>query len=431
MSNALTDAADAVVSYVVRPFVFLLSHLVPRNDRVWVFTADWSGRFAENTKYLFLYAAEQSDGVRPIWIARDREVLETLRARGYEAFHIDDRRGKYAVLRARCVFSSHSIPFWPYVGGAQVVQTWHGNALKRLGRDLELDASPLVRLYRKYIVRNWNWFVTTGTADALAPFASAFGISDDEVIPSGYPRNDVFFRDVEGATVGLDSGVYDRLRDLSDDATLVSYMPTSRRAFHEDAGVIDGSRLDVENLNRLLADHDAYLLLKAHPWSDVEIDEDEFDRLVMLPNGIDIYPILPLVDVLVTDYSSIYFDYLLLDRPVVFYSYDLDAYRDARGLYFEYDDVTPGPKATTSEELHEWLDHFLRGEDGFEESRAQVRDRFYRHRDGRASERIYRHVRNVVRGASTDRPDSAGGDGGRRSAECETDAEQLLRETKT
>ncbi|MFC4451567.1 CDP-glycerol glycerophosphotransferase family protein [Halorussus aquaticus] len=404
MSDALTDAVGAVVSYLLRPLVFLLSHLVPRNDRVWAFTADQSGRFAENGKYLFLHAVERSDEIRPIWLARDREVLRELRGRGYETYHVDDWPGKYVALRAGCVFTSHGVPFWQYIGGATVVQMWHGNALKRLGNDIESDASLLVRSYRKHVIRNWDRFVTTGTADALAPFTSAFDVRPEQALPTGYPRDDVFFESVEGATVGLDG--YDRLRELSEEATLISYMPTSRNAFEGDQGTIDGTKLGIEELDRTLAEHDAYLLLKAHPWSDVELDEEEFDRVVLLPSDLDIYPVLPLVDVLVTDYSSIYFDYLLLDRPVVFYAYDLDAYRDARGFYFDYDEVTPGPKPETADELHEWLRHFLEGDDGFEDERARVRNQFFRYQDGGASERIYRHVRGEVLGLPAETPGS-------------------------
>ena len=103
----------------------------------------------------------------------------------------------------------------------------------------------------------------------------------------------------------------------------------------------------------------------------------------------DIYPLLRDVDVLVTDYSSIYFDFLLLDRPVVFFCYDLDSYtRDDRALLFDYQTMTPGPKARTMAELVSALHQVAAGDDPWRAERALVASLVFDHLEAGASKRL-------------------------------------------
>lgn len=380
-------------SVLLKPLAYLLSALVPRRDDRWVFTTDVTGRFAENTKYLFLHAANEREGVRPVWISSDDETVARLRANDYEAYRPDSWRGRYAVLRSKFVFLSHSLSFWEYTAGATVVQLWHGNALKKLGKDTAGTPSPLVRLYQRFAGKDWDEFAVTNRGVALLPFTSAHDVRESTAMVTGYPRTDALFGPVEGETIGPNPQTYDRLESLSEDATVIAYMPTYRRGFGSRDGQVPGEALlNLESLDELLVERDAYFLVKLHPNSPVSIDADRFERVEVLPDDLDVYPALRHVDVLVTDYSSIFFDYLLTDRPTIFYPYDLDEYRDRRGFYFDYETITPGPTATTPDELHEAIARCLDGGDEYAAQRAFVRDLFYGYQDGDAAERVCRHV---------------------------------------
>lgn len=383
----------SLTSILLKPLVYLLSTLVPRRDDVWVFTSDASGRFAENPKYLFLHVARNRDDVRPVWMSPDEETVARLERNGYEAYRPDSWRGRYVLLRANFVVLSHSLPFWQYTGNATVLQLWHGNALKTLGRDTDGDPSLLTRLYQKIAGKDWDEFAITNSGAPLLPFSSAHDIRASDAMVTGYPRNDALLRDIDGETIGPNAATYETVESLSEEATVIVYLPTYRRAFGNSDGQVPGEELlNLEALNALLEAEDAHFLVKLHPNSAVNLDAERFDRVHVLPDALDVYPMLKHVDALVTDYSSIFFDYLLTDNPILFYPYDRDEYRAKRGFYFGYDEIAPGPKAETPDELHRAIRRCLDGRDEYADHRAFVRNLFYEHQDGRAAERVYQYV---------------------------------------
>lgn len=153
--------------------------------------------------------------------------------------------------------------------------------------------------------------------------------------------------------------------------------------------------IDWERLDRALQAHSGVLYCKLHPGDRAGLpDLSRFSTIRLLPSSMDPYPLLRHTHALITDYSSIFFDYLLLDRPVVFYPYDLDAYRTrSRGLYDDYDAVTPGPKAYDAPGFERLLTDLLSSYDAHlathARERAAVRDRFFAYVDDRASDRLF------------------------------------------
>lgn len=381
--------ALAALRYALSHLVRLCSSAIPRDDRRWVFTSGSGDRFAGNSKYLFLYTAERGD-IRPIWITSDRDIVRELSNAGYEAYYAESIRGRYTLLRARRIFRTGSAAFWPYTGGAEYIQLWHANPTKRMGYDKDERLSPFDWFHSRYVSFDWDRFVVTSAGPPKQVYAGAYRIPEDRILVAGYPRNDALFRDVQGIEIGLDTKAYGRVRELHEEHTIVSYMPTWRRSTSErDGRSIAESRVDLERVNHLMERADAYFLLKYHPLSTVAPAVEDLDRVLVLPAALDVSAVLQYVDVLVTDYSSVYLDFLLLDRPLVFYPFDLAEYRNSRGLYFEYDAVTPGPKAMDFEELYTELERALDGEDDYEAERAAVRERFYEYQDGESSRRVY------------------------------------------
>ena len=101
-------------------------------------------------------------------------------------------------------------------------------------------------------------------------------------------------------------------------------------------------------------------------------------------------------DILITDYSSVYFDFLLLDRPVIFTPFDIKEYINKdRQLYYDYDKVTPGPRCNNWNEVLIELDKILRGEDGYKKERQQINDYFNKYKDANSSKRVYEFFKNM------------------------------------
>ena len=381
--------ATALFAVVAR-----LSPLYGRDPALWVFGARGGTAFADNAKYLYLHAADRRADVRPVWLSRDDAVVDRLRDAGYEAHHVHSPRGLYYNLRAGvvCLTEDPRDVNVACSGGATIVQLWHGIPLKRVGWDAELPRLPLaIRLCLGHLQRRVSMLVLTA-AELSGPFASGLRIDRDRHAVAGYPRTEALSAPIPGEAVGLDDGVAARLDRAAESGPLLFYLPTYR-----DAGGEGFDRhLDLEALERFLEDRDAHLAVKPHPKESVDLGSATGSRVIEVPSGNDVYPLLRRADVLVTDYSSVAFDALLADQPVVFYPYDRVRYRETRGFYFDYDAVTPGPVASDFEALLGGLGDVL-DEDDWAAERAAVRDRFFEVPPDEQTARTFRIVADCAR----------------------------------
>ncbi len=392
------DRVVSMASWGLRWALYALSFLgraIPKDEQLWVFGADGGNRFADNSKYLFLYAANEREAIRPVWLTNNPETRDQLRRAGYESYLDTSLRGLYLTVRARYAFvvlGRADIAWW-MSGATTVVNLWHGCPLKRIGSDIQgQEFSREGKFIFDIRDSAFDRFVTT--ADSLRSiFAGTYNLDLRDVLALGYPRNDVLKQDVAGATVGVDEEIIEMVEERAEEGPVIAYMPTYRSGFGMGHGGGEGPPIDPEALESMLAPHDATFLLKLHPHEQDAIDAGDEDRIVELPAEFDIYPVLSAVDVLVTDYSSVYFDYLHVDNPVVFYPYDLDAYRERPGFYFDYDEVTPGPTPETFEGFVDALERTITGPDEYVAERARVRNEFFDDPDTRAAERVYDHFR--------------------------------------
>lgn len=271
------------------------------------------------------------------------------------------------------------------------VQTWHGTPLKRIGLDVvettETAMNGKAEIDGRYRgeARKITTFVSSSRF-ATTCFASAFDLpagGDGPFVETGNPRNDMLAtatpQDVAAAReqLGIPPG-----------KRVVLYAPTWRDDQHDSrSGYVYRSPLDVDALRRQLGD-DVVVLFRMHYLVTNVVDFAAHEGTILDVSKVDDINELCLAsDVLVTDYSSIYFDYALLDRPMVFYMYDRDRYGSAlRGFYLPLDDV-PGPIVTTQDDLvAALLDPGLADADA--ERRARLRAEMAPHDDGHAGRRV-------------------------------------------
>jgi len=333
-----------------------LSPLWERDDRLWAFGARGGDAFADNSKYLFLHVAAEHPDIRAVWLSKDRPVVAELQRAGYEAYHCRSLRGLLVTLRAGVVFltQGHRDLTMPCCGGALTVLLWHGIPLKRISWDAGFADEPApVRAAHAAMIREFDLLTVPGEG-AIEAFASGLGVDREKMVATGYPRNDALFGPIRGEELGTDAAALARVRALAADHSVVCYLPTYREY---DSGAV-GANVDFAALEDFLAERDAYLAVKPHPKESLDLPAG-LSRVVALPESTDVYPLLRAVDALITDYSSVYFDFLLRDRPVAFYPFDLDRYRAERGFYFDYEAVTPGPVARAFPALLDALDRTL------------------------------------------------------------------------
>jgi CDP-glycerol glycerophosphotransferase (TagB/SpsB family) len=333
---------------------------VPRDPRLVVFGAPLD-RFADNAAYLFLSFSRSSE-LRCVWITGSRSLVARLRKAGYEAELRTSLRGIRACLQARWyVVTAYvsDINRWTS-DGAKTLNLWHGVPLKRIERDI-LDESFAI-LYRPRRprsplalaiaddVRPPDALLSTSRLISERCLSSAFGVPTERCLDFGYPRADHLFRAAARPPSDLlvsDRRVWSSLRAAD---FVVGYFPTWR---DDDSAFMRRGGLTIEHLAAAVRAHGGVLVFKPH--FNTALDSSPGSGAVVLHPDDDLNAYLPLCSVLVTDYSSVAFDFLLLERPVLYFVPDLDDYRRRRGLYFEPEQLMPGPLLATAGELFDAL----------------------------------------------------------------------------
>lgn len=369
--------------------VYLLSLFVPRRADIWLFGSEGGGTtdFTGNSKYLYLYCHRETD-ITPVWISSDEHTVDQLTANGYEAHHPRSLRGMTLSLRAGVLVKTQrrfngEIPEW-LTGGASAVQLWHGIPLKAFS--FYRDAAG-VRGWFLDFVEDWDWFATTSNKLA-ADLLEAAGIQRERMLVSGYPRNEALQRPVQGENLGF--GDYEGTMSLARECSrTVVYMPTYRTY---DADPINDA-LALDRLDDVLAEMDTHFVIKAHANTDQHVES--LDNVSYVPTSADPYPLLRESDMLVTDYSSIFFDYLLTDGEIVFYPYDRERFESEHGFQTDFDAVTPGPKVTDFEQLCEFIVGAADA-DEYADARADVCEEIHSFTDGEYARRVFEEVREAT-----------------------------------
>ena len=283
---------------------------------------------------------------------------------------------------------------WVKKPGARYLQTWHGTPLKRIHRD-SLWAPPGVVDGLQLDVDRWDYLVSPN-AVSTPRLRRAFGF-EGRVLEVGYPRNDA----LSSPTATLTRARVRALLDIPDGVTAVLYAPTWRdREFYlPDAPPVQ-LELDVDRLlSRLGEDH--VLLTRLHPkMTDRGVVGLDRPGVLDVSRYPDVHELYLAADVLVTDYSSVMFDFAITGKPILCYAYDLEAYRDdLRGFYFDLEELAPGPVTRSTDELADALVDLPGLRRQHAEGYAEFQRLFTHLEDGRAAERLERVYAEVARRA--------------------------------
>jgi len=397
---------EGAIGVLLRPLLFILyflSGLVPRNSRRWVF-GSWSGkRYADNAAALFEYVIEQEDRViEPIWISINSDVIRSLRDRGYTVYRPWSLKGIHACLTSGIyVFDglTKDINHW-LSRGAKKVLLRHGIGIKKVERAIEHPEHRLYKLFHGSPVQKlvWSYLLPWHLVHPDLMIATApdhvrqgqvyYGVSADQIVITGFPRNDRLVRAASVDAEGPEQTVLDELSRRG--LPVFLYLPTFR-------DVTAGFNFPLEELKQMATRLGIVLLVKLHFVDGLRnrsFASGADSSLVLVDAAIDPNSLFNAVNGLISDYSSVTFDFLLTGKPVIFFVPDLADYQQhSRSFYYDFDEVTPGPKTRSVNELETAIRSVIDNGVGEWQSKYQaVLDRFHTYRDARASERTYREM---------------------------------------
>jgi len=327
-----------------------LSRFIRRDSDLVVF-GSVRNRFADNSAYLFLNMA-QDEQLRCVWISGSQAVVKKLRQEGFDARHRWSISGMRAAVRAGVYvysFAPSDINLW-LSDGAATLNLWHGLGVKRIERDRGGQWDRMYNAADHSITgqvfaddrRRPNWLVAP-SPEMREYFARPFDLPIERCVEFGYPRNDHLVKRSRPPASLIDAQLYDRLERHP---LVVGFFPTWRYDSFE--ALPEGSPT-LDDVARIVGQQGGVVLFKPHPQSATPAVSDP--AIVVLPAECDLNAYLGLCHVLITDYSSVAADFLLLDRPIVVFGPDVD-----QGIalhLFSVDPLTmqPGLLVRTKQEL--------------------------------------------------------------------------------
>ncbi|GIN85016.1 teichoic acid biosynthesis protein F [Heyndrickxia sporothermodurans] len=362
VNKQLIKKSRLILKRTVVVSIWYLSKLVPKSTNLVVFGAENGRGFRGNPKYLFL-EMEKNPELKCVWISKDSNTVLELTNKGYLAFKHNSLKGILYQVRAKLVIHSHSINddfYKVLLGGAISYNTWHGVGLKKVwGANKKTftykiihEKSFIKRFFGKFVVRTNSAktnFVVSTSEKVSSYYPETYLVKKENVLELGQVRNDIFFIDTEE-----DREVPSFIKENK----IITYMPT-----HRNFGKIDTDInliFDFQKLDEFCKKTGYKFIVKRHMYSSGYIPKSYQNIIDISDDNIDPQFLLKYTDILLTDYSSCYTDFLLLDRPVAFYCYDLETYlQKSNEMYHGYFDVTPGPKVRAFSELLDCLAKYI------------------------------------------------------------------------
>lgn len=361
---------------LIRYIQLYISCFYKRDRNMIVFGAWFGEKYDDNSKYLYEYIIKNHSDLRVMWITNKKEIFEFLKEKNFPVCLSDSKEAIEYCKKSKYVItvtgdSDIGIKNLNYLGGAYHINLWHGVPLKKIMYDDEYSLKKntlkmkLGKILRKFPYRN-KYVVSTSSIISNI-YKSAFNLDEKHILQLGQPRNDYFYTDHENP-----------YKKRYKNKKIVLYMPTHR---NEGKKKLDLDKiLDLNKLNELCEKNNMIFLIKKHFYHSKEEDVSvQYNNIFDITNEVTYSQILlDAADILITDYSSCYIDYLLLNRPIIFYSFDIEDYKkNDRQLYFKYEEVTPGKKCLSYIDLEIELENLLKLKDEYAIKRQEVCNLFY------------------------------------------------------
>jgi CDP-glycerol glycerophosphotransferase len=337
----------------------------------------WRGSFNDNPRAISEALHRRDPGFEHVWVLRPNGDP------GPEwATAVAPESRRYLEQLGRCGFvvANGTMPgYFRKKAATTYVQTWHGTPLKRIAFDVPTGSAATPPKYLRNLRRDvdaWDLLLSPNRFSSDV-FRRAFRYRGP-VLESGYPRNDLLSSPERG-------DVRRRTRaalGIADGATAVLYAPTWR----------DDQSFALElDLGRVLdaVGEDHVVLLRAHQHVADTVDVDSHPGLRDVSRHTDNRELYLAADVLVSDYSSVIFDFAVTEKPILLFTYDLESYRDRlRGFYFDLEREAPGPLLRTTDDVISVLQDVDAVSDRYRQAYAEFRERFCSLEDGHAADRV-------------------------------------------
>lgn len=361
---------------IIRKWVYPIFRKLPMNEKTVVFQSYWGKSYSCNPRALYEYMQEYYPDYNYVWFFNNENTKVSGNAK---RVRINSWKYYYYLARAKYFINNANFPdFYEKNKGAIEIQTLHGTPLKTMGLDVPGETDTKEKR-DKFLRRCERWDYLLSPSRYVTDISRRCFAFENDILEFGFPRNDILKKKDNQKKI-------DEIKKkcgLPSDKKIIMYAPTWRvkQGFNLE--------LDLEKLQKSLGE-EYVIILRMHYFVAKSINIDAYKGFAYnLSSYDDIQELYLISDMLITDYSSVMFDYANMNRPILFFTYDLELYRDnLRGLYIDFEKEAPGPLLRTTEEIVEVVENI----DKYKAKNAKrfkaFRKKYCHFDNGQASEKV-------------------------------------------
>ncbi|TPR21763.1 bifunctional glycosyltransferase/CDP-glycerol:glycerophosphate glycerophosphotransferase [Apilactobacillus timberlakei] len=382
------------VNYLQASILNRLSNMLTKKNII-IFESFFGTQYSDNPKAIYEYMKKNYPEYKMYWNV-NREYVDYFKENNIPYVIRFSYSGILKQAKAKYFVTNVRRPFrWKPGKDTKLIQTWHGTPLKTLAADVNLVTMPGINAarYHKDVFkdnRRWDKMIAPNMYSANI-MQRAFRMNANQMMLDGYPRNDVLvnssWKDIASIKEDL---------NISADKKVILYAPTWRDNEYVKANEFTAKlHLDLAKIKSHFGNN-VIVLVRTHYLIANNLDLSDYSDIAL---NVSLYPDIAelylISDVLITDYSSVMFDYAVLKRPMIFFTYDLDDYaNEIRGFYFDFVKDAPGKIVKTNDGVIDELDHILSDNWTMNDNYKKFIDKFTPWMDGKSSERAVNQFLN-------------------------------------
>ncbi|UQS85464.1 CDP-glycerol glycerophosphotransferase family protein [Apilactobacillus apisilvae] len=375
------------VNYLQAAILNRLSNILSKKNII-IFESFFGTQYSDNPKAIYEYMLKHHPEYKMYWNV-NKEYVDYFKENNIPYIVRFSYSGILKQAKAKYFVTNVRRPFrWKPGKGTQLIQTWHGTPLKTLAADVDLVTMPgmTAAKYHKDVFRDnrrWDKMIAPNMYSANI-MQRAFRMNSNQMMLDGYPRNDVLVNSSWKDIAEIKSSL-----NISSDKKVILYAPTWRDNEYVKANEFTAKlHLDLDKIKEHFG-NDLIILVRTHYLIANNLDLSDYDDIAM---NVSLYPDIAelylISDALITDYSSVMFDYAVLKRPMIFFTYDLDSYAsEIRGFYFDFVKEAPGKIVQTNDGVVKELDNIISGNWNMNDNYKDFVDKFTPWMDGNSSKR--------------------------------------------
>ena len=398
-------------NFFIDLFLVFASFFVKRSENR-IAIGSWAGKlYIDNSRYLLEEMLRSLDSsYKFYWIGISEELREKLpNDNRLKLLKINSLSSVLALLKCKYFFCSQfptiDICLYNVYHGSVITYLTHGFPIKKVGDDKVTNQRK-----RNYFLANikklvfqsknkYNFFSVSSRIEENILMLSYGnkGCNEESLLRTGTPRNDFLINLSASGRVDVKNR-YKKAYGINENKKILLYLPTFRRLSTNTESLYRRSNLtEVKSMSSLLNKYNYVLIEKGHfaDHSDglADLCKDIEHHYLCLGNEVNVQELLACADILISDYSGAFVDFLVMDRPIIHYVYDYDYYKNTdSGLYFSKEEFACGEVAVNYEELLVALESYMKNEDKDKCLRKQKRELFLEYEKGEASEKIIEAV---------------------------------------